>query len=296
MESAENKSIRDAAKIPKPPWIRVRIPSGDGFEKIRRLVREKRLHTVCAEALCPNIGECWGRGTATFMILGDVCTRDCRFCGVGTGTPSEVRPDEAREVAEAVLIMGLKHAVITSVTRDDLPDGGARLFADTIRSIREKAPECRVEVLVPDFGGELSSIDTVVEAGPHIFGHNVETAPRLYPLARQGADYGRSLGVLAAARAKKADILTKSGIMVGLGESPDEILEVMADLRMARCDIMTIGQYLSPTRAHIPVSRYYSPDEFDMLKRAGLNLGFRHVESGPLVRSSYHADAQAAGL
>ncbi len=230
------------------------------------------------------------------MILGDVCTRDCRFCGVQTGKPMAVRCDEAREVAEAVSVMGLRHAVITSVTRDDLPDGGAGLFADTIRSIREKVSGCRVEVLVPDFGGKVSSIETILEAGPHIFGHNIETVPRLYPIARKEADYHRSLGVLTAAGADKNDLLTKSGVMVGLGESVDELLEVMADLRRAGCDILTIGQYLSPTRAHIPVLRYYAPEEFESLKKAALNLGFRHVESGPLVRSSYHADEQAAGL
>ncbi len=295
LESGNKGGKRDAGRLAKPPWIRVRIPSGDGFDRIRRLVTEKRLHTVCAEALCPNIGECWGRGTATFMILGDVCTRDCRFCGVRTGKPLEVRPDEAEEVAEAVSVMGLQHAVITSVTRDDLPDGGSGLFADTIRSISEKLPECKIEVLVPDFQGEISSIKTVIQAGPHIFGHNVETVPRLYQTARKEADYGRSLGVLAAAGAN-GSVLTKSGIMVGLGESVEEILQVLTDLRSAGCDILTIGQYLSPTRAHIPVSRYYSPDQFEMLKGAALDLGFRHVESGPLVRSSYHADTQAAGL
>jgi lipoyl synthase len=298
-KTAPRKSRPDAAsaqKVPKPPWIRVRIPSGQNYERVRNLVREKNLHTVCAEALCPNLGECWGRGTATFLVLGDICTRDCRFCGVRTGKPEKPRPDEPSEVADAVFHMNLKHAVITSVTRDDLPDGGAGIFAQVIRSIHSKIPECTVEVLVPDFRGDHLSIAKIVRAGPRIFGHNVETVPRLYSQVRSQADYLRSLRVLAAARAEDPRIRTKSGVMVGLGESVDEIVGVMADLRSAECDILTIGQYLSPTRFHFPVARYYSPDEFEELGREGLRLGFRHVESGPLVRSSYHAEAHSDWL
>lgn len=279
----------------KPPWIRVKIPSGEKFGTIRTLVKEKKLHTVCEEALCPNLGECWGRGTATFLILGGICTRDCRFCGVHNGRPDVVREEEAAEVADAVFQMRLRHAVITSVTRDDLPDGGAWVFAATIDAIRGKLPECRIEVLVPDFLGDETSIEKVVRAAPHIFGHNIETVPRLYTRVRPQADYVRSLAVLAAARAKGSGVLVKSGMMVGLGESRDEIVEVMADLRSAGCDILTIGQYLCPTRAHFPVTRFYHPNEFDSLKEEALSLGFRYVEAGPLVRSSYHADSQATG-
>jgi lipoyl synthase len=296
MKTDPENTTASALRLPKPPWIRARIPSGESFERVRALVRDKKLHTVCAEALCPNLGECWGNGTATFMILGRVCTRDCRFCGVHGGTPREVNPDEPGEVAEAVYLMKLKHAVITSVTRDDLPDGGAGLFARTIVSIHERVPACRIEVLVPDFQGNPGPIATVLQARPRIFGHNVETVPRLYSKVRQSADYDRSLGVLAAARTRGGDVLIKSGLMVGLGESEEEITDVMADLRAAGCDILTIGQYLCPTRLHFPVARYYSPPEFDRLREAGLKLGFRHVESGPLVRSSYHAENQAKEL
>ena len=277
----------------KPPWIRARIPSGENYEKIRSLVREKKLHTVCVEALCPNLGECWGRGTATFLILGGVCTRDCRFCGVRTGTPDPPGPEEAEEVADAVSIMNLKHAVITSVTRDDLPDGGAGHFAETIRAIHRKSPGCRVETLVPDFRGSRDSISAVLEAGPDIFGHNMETVPRLYPLVRPLADYPRSLRVLRSAKELLPAVTVKSGIMTGLGESKDEILAVMKDLLESGCRVLTIGQYLSPSRSHLPVSRYYTPDEFDELKTIGFELGFKWVEAGPLVRSSYHADEQA---
>ncbi len=285
-----------ARRLPKPPWIRVRIPSGHNYERVRNLVREKKLHTVCAEALCPNLGECWGRGTATFMILGGICTRDCGFCGVRTGKPDAPRPDEPTEVADAVFHMNLKHAVITSVTRDDLPDGGASIFAWTVHAIHSKIPECKVEVLVPDFQGDHLSIATVVRAVPNVFGHNVETVPRLYSQVRSRADYLRSLRVLAAVRAEDPRIRTKSGMMVGMGESADEIAQVMADLRSTGCDILTIGQYLCPTRGHFPVHRYYTPDEFETLRLEGLKLGFRHVESGPLVRSSYHAETHSNWL
>ncbi|MGC9967410.1 MAG: lipoyl synthase [Syntrophobacteraceae bacterium] len=282
-----------ATRPPKPPWIRARIPSGENYEKIRSLVREKRLHTVCAEALCPNLGECWGRGTATFLILGGVCTRDCRFCGVRTGTADPPRPEEAEEIADAVSIMNLKHAVITSVTRDDLPDGGAALFAQTIRAIHKKSPGCRVETLVPDFRGNRDCIAAVLDAGPDIFGHNMETVRRLYPLVRPLADYSRSLYVLRSAKELLPEVTVKSGIMAGLGESKEELPGVMSDLLESGCRVLTIGQYLSPSRSHLPVSRYYNPDEFDELKRIGVELGFKWVEAGPLVRSSYHADEQA---
>jgi lipoic acid synthetase len=276
--------------VPKPPWIRVRIPSGKNFQKVRDLVHQKNLHTVCAEALCPNLGECWGRGTATFLILGDICTRNCRFCGVKSGSPSAVTPQEAEELADAVSIMALKHAVITSVTRDDLPDGGAGQFARSIQAVRQKVPGCTVEVLVPDFKGSNDAIRTVVDAGPDIFAHNMETVPRLYPKVRPQAGYEQSLRVIKTAKNLSSTIKTKSGIMVGLGESREEILEVMADLRKSDCDILTVGQYLSPTRSHIPVVRYYTPQEFLELKEMALGMGFKWVESGPLVRSSYHAD------
>ncbi len=283
----------DSGRLPKPPWIRARIPSGENYEKIKSVVREKRLHTVCTEALCPNLGECWGRGTATFLILGEVCTRACRFCGVHTGATVPVRPEEAAEVADAVSILNLKHAVITSVTRDDLPDGGAALFARTVRAIRQKSPGCKVEVLVPDFRGNRDSIAAVLDAEPDIFGHNIETVPRLYPLVRSRADYSRSLGVLRCAGELLPAVRVKSGIMVGLGESIREILDVMTDLLQSGCGILTIGQYLCPTRSNFPVSRYYTPDEFEELKRTGVRLGFKWVEAGPLVRSSYNADEQA---
>ncbi len=283
----------ERGRPPKPPWLRVRIPSGENYEKIKFLVKEKRLHTVCAEALCPNQGECWGRGTATFLILGGVCTRDCAFCGVRTGEGVAARLEEAAEVADAVSILNLKHAVITSVTRDDLPDGGAALFAKTIRAIRQKSPGCRVEVLVPDFLGNRDSIAAVLDAEPDIFGHNIETVPRLYPLVRSQADYARSLGVLRSAKELLPAVTVKSGIMAGLGESMEEILDVMNDLLQSGCMVLTIGQYLRPTRSHFPVSRYYTPAEFEELKRTGIRLGFKWVEAGPLVRSSYHADEQA---
>jgi lipoic acid synthetase len=275
----------------KPPWIRVRIPAGENYLKIRDLVRQKGLHTVCAEALCPNKGECWAKGTATFMILGDICTRDCRFCGVKTGVPSAVKPGEPEEVAEAVSIMNLKHAVITSVTRDDLPDGGAAVFAGTIGAIHQRVSGCSVEVLVPDFDGRPASITKVIDAGPEVYAHNMETVSRLYPQVRSQANYSRSLEVLRTAKKIRPKMITKSGIMIGLGESGDEILKVMDDVRETGCDILTIGQYLRPTRSHFPVLKYYSPEEFMELKEIGLKLGFRWVESGPLVRSSYHAES-----
>jgi lipoic acid synthetase len=271
-----------------PAWIRVKISTNEQFVRMRQLVSSHQLHTVCENASCPNIGECWGRGTATFMILGNRCTRDCRFCDVLPGKPEQVDEDEPRRVAEAVRLLALKHAVITSVTRDDLPDGGAHLWAETIRQIRVQNPVCRIEVLIPDFQGNEASLRLVFEVQPDILGHNLETVPRLYPIARPQADYQRSLEVLR--RAKEAHFTTKSGIMLGMGETLEEIRAVMRDLRTNQCDILTLGQYLQPTRQHVPVERYWTPEEFQQLKAEGEILEFLHVEAGPLVRSSYHAD------
>ena len=271
-----------------PPWLRVKIGNREQFVRMRQVVETHHLHTVCENASCPNIGECWGRGTATFMILGNRCTRDCRFCDVLPGQPEKVDADEPRRVAEAVRLLALKHAVITSVTRDDLPDGGAHIWAETIRQIRARNPECRIEALIPDFQGDEVSLGLVFDAQPDILGHNLETVPRLYPIARPQADYQQSLHVLR--RAKEADLTTKSGIMLGMGETIEEIRVVMRDLRANKCDILTLGQYLQPTRAHIPIERYWTPEEFQQLKANGEELGFLHVEAGPLVRSSYHAD------
>jgi len=253
-------------------------------------MRDLELHTVCEEALCPNIGECWGAGTATFLILGDICTRRCGFCNVKTGRPRPLDPQEPERVARAVARMKLRHAVITSVNRDELPDGGARIFAQTIRHIRELVPGCTVEVLIPDFKGSPTALATVMAARPDILNHNVETVPRLYRRVRPQANYRRSLEVLRRARELDGDVITKSGMMVGLGEEWEEILEVMADLRAVDCNVLTIGQYLRPSARHLPVERYYTPQEFDELRAEGERLGFKHVESGPLVRSSYHAE------
>mgnify|MGYP005840549733 CR=1 FL=1 len=286
---------RSSDSPPKPPWVRVRLPSGETYAQLRQLIRGKHLHTVCEAALCPNIAECWGRGTATFMILGDVCTRNCRFCAVRHGVPVNTgeRSGEPLQVARAVAAMGLRHAVVTSVTRDDLPDGGAKVFAETISWLRQLNPTGAIEVLTPDFGGNWEALRTVVVAAPDIFGHNMETVPRLYPAARPEALYQRSLQALERAHVLNPSCPTKSGLMLGMGESQEEILAVMCDLRRVGCDILTLGQYLRPTRAHLPVARYYTPEEFAALAEAGRRMGFAHVESGPLVRSSYHADAQA---
>jgi len=266
----------------------VRLPFGEGYNEVKQVVQSHRLHTVCEEARCPNIGECWGRRTATFMILGDICTRSCGFCAVKTGRPQFLDIDEPRRVAEAVLKMGLKHAVITSVNRDELPDGGASIFAETIRQIRLQVPYCRVEVLIPDFKGDLDALQKVIDAQPDILNHNTETVPRLYRPVRPQGKYEWSLKVLGTAKEK--GMVTKSGLMLGIGETIEEVLEVMGDLRAIGLDILTLGQYLQPTKDHLPVDRFVHPDEFAMLKREGLIMGFRHVESGPLVRSSYHAD------
>ncbi len=277
----------------RPEWLRVKAPVTPNYVHLKQLMRGHRLHTVCEEAFCPNIGECWGRGTATFLLLGDICTRSCGFCKIKTGKPNPVDWEEPVRVAETVEMMGLRHAVLTSVNRDDLPDGGATIFAMTIREIRKRLPHCTVEVLIPDFQGDRDALQIVMDARPEILNHNVETVPRLYRRVRPQAKYERSLQVIKWAKEMVPHVYTKSGIMVGLGERWDEILQVMDDLRAVDCDILTIGQYLQPSRYHLPIERYYTPEEFARLKEEGLARGFKWVESGPLVRSSYHADEQA---
>jgi lipoic acid synthetase len=276
----------------RPEWLKAKAPTGEGYREIKETMRGLSLHTVCEEALCPNIGECWNNRTATFMILGNICTRSCGFCAVLTGKPTELDFEEPKRVADAAEKMGLKHAVITSVNRDELADGGASVFAATIQEIRERIPGCAVEVLTPDFKGNHDAIRIVLEARPDTFNHNIETVPRLYPAVRPQAKYERSLKVLRYAKELNPEGLTKSGFMVGLGEIEEEIWQTMLDLREHDVDIITIGQYLRPTENHLPMSRYYTPREFADLKRYGFALGFKHVESGPLVRSSYHAHEQ----
>jgi lipoic acid synthetase len=278
---------------PKPEWLKARAPMGENYHQLKRLARTLDLHTVCESAQCPNIGECWSHKTATFMLLGNVCTRRCGFCAVPKGRPEPIDLDEPRRVAEAVARLGLKFAVVTSVNRDDDNLGGARIFAETIREIRRQAPGCQVEVLIPDFQGDAASLRVVVEAKPEILNHNTETVPRLYRAVRSGARYQRTLDLLQAAKHLDPTIPTKTGVMVGLGETVDELLEVFRDLASRRVDILTVGQYLRPSKDHLPMTRYYTPDEFAFLKVEALKLGFRHVESGPLVRSSYHAHEQA---
>ena len=278
----------------KPNWLKVRSPGGSNYLRLKRLMRSEGLHTVCEEAGCPNIGECWEAGTATFMILGDVCTRACKYCGVAHGMPSNLDLDEPRRVAETVARLGLEHVVVTSVNRDELQDGGAGIYAETIRRIQELVSSCSVEVLIPDFKGDEESLRMVVEAGPAIIGHNLETVERLHPEVRPGGRYWRSISYLGAAKRIDPGILTKTGIILGMGEEFTEVKQAMADLRAAAVDILTLGQYLRPSSMHIPVARWVSPDEFAELKRIGeQEYGFKHVESGPLVRSSYHAKEQA---
>ncbi len=284
---------------PRPPWLKVRIPAPEVVEEVQGLLREKRLVTVCEEARCPNLNECWGvHRTATFMLMGDVCTRHCGFCSVGKGRPGDLDPEEPQRVAEAVAALRLRFAVVTSVNRDDLPDGGAAHFAATIRWIRALNEGCGVEVLVPDFRGNEEALGAVLEARPEVLNHNVETVPHLYKRVRPDADYEQSMAVLSRAAAFRdahaPGLRTKSGIMVGLGENPDQVLELMADWRRASVDIATLGQYLPPTSVHLPLQRFVSPEEFDMYRRKGLEMGFRRVESGPLVRSSYHAQESYA--
>jgi len=278
----------------KPAWLKVRSPGGKKYLRLKHLMRSQSLHTVCEEAGCPNIGECWEAGTATFMILGDVCTRACKYCAVAHGKPTELDEDEPRRVAETVAAMELDHVVITSVNRDELPDGGAQIYAKTIRAIRRMVPGCSVEVLIPDFKGDEDALRTVMDARPEILGHNLETVERLHPDVRPGGRYWRSISFLGAAKRMNASILTKTGIILGMGERVAEVREAMRDLREASVDILTIGQYLRPSVAHIPVARWVTPNEFRELRRIGeAEYGFRHVESGPLVRSSYHAKEQA---
>src|SRR3982075_149269 len=277
---------------PIPPWIRMRVTEGENFKDLKQIVRGSRLHTVCEEARCPNIFDCWNRRTATFMILGDVCTRACRFCAVTSGRPSELDRGEPLRVAESIAELGLKHAVITSVDRDDLRDGGAGIFAHTIRAIKRRSPGTSIEVLTPDFQGDFESVRTVVEAGPDIFNHNTETVPRLYSRIRPKAVYANSLALLRHVKALAPQMVSKSGLMVGLGETEEELLEVFRNMRAHNIDVLTVGQYLRPSKKHAEVMRYYRPEEFVELKKKAISMGFGHVEAGPLVRSSYHADEQ----
>jgi len=304
--SRYNKNVMDLVQIeparkspaPKPEWLKARAPVGENYHDLKRLARSLALNTVCESAHCPNIGECWHHKTATFMMLGNLCTRRCGFCAVPKGRPEPIDFDEPRRVAQAVAALGLQHAVITSVNRDDDNLGGARAFALVIEEIRRQAPGCRVEVLIPDFQGIREAIQIVVDAAPEVLNHNTESVPRLYRVVRSGARYERTLELLRYAKQLRPEGLTKSGVMVGLGEETHELLQVFRDLAATGCDILTIGQYLRPSRDHLPMARLYTPREFAELKREALNMGFRHVESGPLVRSSYHAheQSQSAGM
>ncbi|MEA3337722.1 MAG: lipoyl synthase [Chloroflexota bacterium] len=280
----------------RPPWLRVRMADSDGYRRIKQMMRGHSLHTVCEEAMCPNIGECWERGTATFLLMGETCTRSCGFCKIKTGRPASLDEGEPWRVAETVQMMGLRHAVLTSVNRDELPDGGAHVFAETLRQIRKMQPGCTVEVLIPDFQGNWEALQLVMDERPEILNHNVETVPPLYRRVRPQARYTQSLELLCQARQMVSDGITKTGIMLGLGETREEVLQVMDDLRAADVDIMTIGQYLQPSKWHLPIERYASPEEFEQLRDEGMARGFKWVESGPLVRSSYHADGQVDQL
>ncbi len=281
----ENESV---TKIKKPKWLRVKLPTGENYKKVRGLVDEHKLHTICESGSCPNMGECWGEGTATFMILGNICTRSCGFCAVQTGKPEEVDVYEPGRVANSVKIMGVKHAVITSVDRDDLKDGGSEIWAQTVRAIRQQSPQTTMETLIPDFAGKWENLQVIIDVAPEIVSHNLETVRRLTKQVRIQAKYDRSLEVLF--RLKKGGMRTKSGVMLGLGETPAEVLETMQDLVAVGVDILTLGQYLQPTLKHLPVAEFITPEQFDFYKDEGLKMGFRYVESGPLVRSSYHAE------
>src|SRR5271170_461684 len=298
METAVPETPSAGAPLPlntrKPAWLRAKIPGGAVYQETTSIVREHKLHTVCESAQCPNLGECWSRKTATIMILGNICTRSCGFCAVQTGRPTELDRDEPRRVAEAIRLMGLRHAVITSVARDELLDGGAAIWAATIRAVREVNPHTAIEVLIPDFKGRWPDLETVLEAKPDILNHNVETVPRLHKLVRPQAKYARSLEMLR--RAKAAGFVTKSGLMLGIGEEDHEIADTLRDMAADRLDILTLGQYLRPSAQHLPLYRWVTPEEFARWKQFGLDLGFRVVESGPLVRSSYHADEQSDAL
>ena len=282
----------------KPPWLKVQAPGGSNYLRLKNLMRELDLHTVCEEAHCPNVGECWQHGTATFMILGDVCTRNCAYCAVAHGRQPKFDPAEPERVAQAAAQMTLQHVVLTSVDRDDLPDFGAWAFAETIRQIKAQVPGCSVEVLVPDFQGNVDSIRTVLEAGPDIYNHNTETVPRLYKKCRPGGKYHRVMEIFRTSKRIAPHIPTKTGIILGMGETIEEVLVTMRELREVDVDILTLGQYLRPSADHIPIDRYVTPEEFALLKREGMAMGYKHVESGPLVRSSYHAweQVQAAGV
>lgn len=288
-----NIELAPTKHAPKPSWLKARPPMGENYHDLKKLARGLELHTVCESAQCPNIGECWNHKTATFMLLGDLCTRRCGFCSVPKGKPLPIDFDEPRRVAEAVVRLGLKFAVVTSVNRDDDNFGGARIFADTIREIRKAKPDCQVEVLIPDFQGIDDCLKIVLDAKPDILDHNTETVPRLYRVARSGARYERTLRLLGNVKRFSPETASKTGIMVGLGEDMGEILEVLRDLAAEKVDILTIGQYLRPSKNQLPIARYYTPDEFRFMKEEALKLGFKHVESGPLVRSSYHAHEQA---
>ena len=282
----ENETI--TTKIKKPKWLRVKLPTGENYKKVRGLVDEHKLHTICESGSCPNMGECWGEGTATFMILGNVCTRSCGFCAVKTGKPEVVDIYEPGRVANSVKIMGVKHAVITSVDRDDLKDGGSDIWAQTVRAIRQQSPQTTMETLIPDFAGKWENLQVIIDVAPEIVSHNLETVRRLTKQVRIQAKYDRSLEVLF--RLKKGGMRTKSGVMLGLGETPAEVLETMQDLVAVGVDVLTLGQYLQPTLRHLPVAEFITPEQFDFYKEEGLKMGFRYVESGPLVRSSYHAE------
>ena len=296
--SESTRNIEKETSRPKrrPRWLKVQAPTGETYRNIKRLMRSKSLHTICEEAHCPNIGECWGHGTATFLILGDICTRSCRFCDVTTGRPEPIDWEEPERVAQAVQAMGLRHVVITSVNRDEREDGGAPIFAQCIERIRELQPGCTVEVLIPDFKGDVNALKIVMDARPDILNHNVETVKRLFRDIQPQDHYEWAISTLTNAKKLWPQAVTKSGIMVGLGETFEEVVEVMRDLREIDVDILTIGQYLQPSRQHIPIDRYYTPEEFEEFERLGLEMGFKWVESGPLVRSSYNAEAQARAL
>lgn len=280
----------------KPDWLKVRLPAGPEYTRVKQLMRGHHLHTVCEEARCPNLGDCWSRGTATFLLMGDTCTRSCGFCHIKTGRPAALDENEPARVAESALAMNLSHCVLTSVNRDELPNGGAHIFANTIREIRRRLPRCTVEVLIPDFKGNRAALQEVMDARPEILDHNTETVPRLYRTVRPQANYQQTLHVLSTAKEMDPHALTKSGIMVGLGETKDEVLAVMEALRRHAVDILTVGQYLRPSPLHLPVYRYVHPDEFAEFHTLGMDMGFKWVESGPLVRSSYHAEGQAQQL
>lgn len=275
-----------------PDWLKVKAPGSPRYIELKSVMQRQSLHTVCEEANCPNIGECWDRGTATFMILGDICTRSCRYCAVTTGRPNGLDLQEPKRLAETVQAMDLRYCVITSVNRDDLPDGGAYIFASCINKIRETNPECRVEVLIPDFAGSWPALERVIEAGPAVLNHNIESTVRIFPEVRPKGSYELSMELLAKAKDINPATVTKSGIIVGMGETVDEVLETMSDLRNVDCDLLTIGQYLRPSMKHLAIDRFYRPEEFEELRKAGEAMGFKHVASGPLVRSSYHADEQ----